>query len=438
MIGRVRTLALAAIASVMVSACGGSASQSASPTSPQPTTPPPTATPTQAATPQPTPEVTSTPAPATAAPGTGTFKSTGSMIEARNGQTATRLTNGKVLIVGGETGTEGEKIAELYDPKTGQFTKTGSLITAREQHTATLLKDGRVLIAGGLSTAGIALNAGTTQTRVREYSRLPEGRPTTPKSQHLSTDAWASAEIYDPKTGKFTATGSMKVARSGHVATLLPNGRVLVAGGEDGSMNALASAEIYNPKTGKFSAASPLHEARSYADSLVLSDGRLLVAGGSFLKDGNLQPLSDAEIYDPKTGKFGQPMPFSASVTSMTLLADGRILALVDSGSAEIFDPASLKSTVAGHTVAPRIGPALTLLTSGKVLVTGGEAPESNPTESLVSAEIYDPATGRFTLTSSMTTSRLGQMTIVLKNGLVLILGGDTFGLTAELFTPGS
>ena len=64
----------------------------------------------------------------------------------------------------------------------------------------------------------------------------------------------ASAELYDPKTGTFSATGSMTVPRDGHTATLLADGRVLIAGGDDGS-NAFATAEIYDPKT--FSSARP-------------------------------------------------------------------------------------------------------------------------------------------------------------------------------------
>lgn len=57
--------------------------------------------------------------------------------------------------------------------------------------------------------------------------------------------AIATAQLYDPKSGTWSATGSLKSARVVQTATLLPNANVLVAGDDSSSASALASAELY-------------------------------------------------------------------------------------------------------------------------------------------------------------------------------------------------
>jgi hypothetical protein len=70
-------------------------------------------------------------------------------------------------------------------------------------------------------------------------------------------DALATAELYDPKTGTFSQTGSMATPRQNAFATLLSDGRVLIIGGWNCSPSSacrhLSSAELYDPKTGTFS-----------------------------------------------------------------------------------------------------------------------------------------------------------------------------------------
>jgi len=88
----------------------------------------------------------------------------------------------------------------------GTFTATGDMTTSRYVHTAPLLADGKVLIAGGATFE----QAGALVV----FKTL------------------SSAELYDPRTGAFTATGDMTTPRIGHTATLLPNGRVLITGGQ--------------------------------------------------------------------------------------------------------------------------------------------------------------------------------------------------------------
>jgi hypothetical protein len=171
--------------------------------------------------------------------------------------TATLLDDGRVLVVGGEP----SGMAEIYDPQIGTFTLTGSLSTARGGFTATRLVDGRVLIVGG------------------EPSGMAE-----------ISDLLASAEIYDPDTGTFTPTGPMATARWEHAVATLPDGRVLVVGGsgqvlgvggsdDAGDRSVEATAEIYDPLTGRFTQAPAPTTSRVAATAVSLTDGRVLVLG---------------------------------------------------------------------------------------------------------------------------------------------------------------
>jgi hypothetical protein len=137
-----------------------------------------------------------------------------------------------------------------------------NLSVKRFSHTATRLLNGKVLVAGGEdgSLAGLA-----------------------------------SAELYDPATGLWTATGSMKGARAAHTATLLPNGRVLVAGGfSRPPLHRVGKAELYNPETGNWTATARLKPARSDHAATVLLDGTVLVAGGAGSQGSS---LADAQLY---------------------------------------------------------------------------------------------------------------------------------------------
>jgi Kelch motif protein/galactose oxidase-like protein len=217
-------------------------------------------------------------------PVSGTFTSTSMMHKPRIGHSATLLSNGKVLIAGGYAPCSPgcidlpDNTAELYDPSTGTFTPTGSLLVPRGLHTATLLTGGLVLISGGdfcgLSGAGAG-------------------------SECASEDGTNEAELYDPATGAFSATGQMAYARIAHSATLLSDGKVLIVGGfgaDPVTQNDVTNftAELFDPATGFFSQTGSMALARSGHTATLISNGRVLVAGGNG-NDGS--SLSSAEIY---------------------------------------------------------------------------------------------------------------------------------------------
>jgi hypothetical protein len=172
-------------------------------------------------------------------PATGTFKPTGSMIEARANATANLLPNGKVLIAGG-FGDDTLASAELYDPSTGTFALTGSMNTERALHTAIPLPDGTILVAAGVS-----------------------GEP-----------SQASAEIYNPASGTFTLTGSLNMGRRAETGELLGNGEALIVGGfgqvSPDSFSTLASAELFNPNAGSFTFFGDMTTMRESPTALAL------------------------------------------------------------------------------------------------------------------------------------------------------------------------
>ncbi len=304
----------------------------------------------------------------------------------REGNTATLLNNGKVLLVGGafisarhedDEGVyflkEYNSSAELYDPASKTFTEIpGGSIQTRTDPAVTPLQDGRVLIVGGDVDS--------------------EGLPTFTNT----------AEIYDPSSNTFKRAGAPTQDEYFSTATLLPSGKVLMAGGIS------QDAEIYDPTKDAFSVTGRMPEgtytAHKTSMAFMLPNGQVLVTGTVFahLANDNHEPHPFATLYDPEKGTFA---PTGA--------------------------PNTLRSDASG-----------VQLSDGRVLLTGGY--QLRGSLKVSSSEIYDAATGQFTMDASLHTGRSNGIATLLKDGRVLVYGGSGENqypslpelMTSEIYTP--
>ena len=351
----------------------------------------------------------------------------------RSRYSATTLDDGRVLLAGG-IGPGSSDPAELYDPATDSFEPTGSLLGSRSSHVAVLLDDGRVLLIGGIN---------------------------------LGPRLLQSTEIWDPATGEFERGASMSEGRTSHGAVRLVDGRVLVSGGttsielnDQGRLpDPIPTAQLYDPLTDEFTATGSMNIARRDHRLTLLADTRVLVSGGG--------PL---ELYDPATGEFtlfgGEPV-FGTRANVATLLFDGRILitgVYTDPADSEfgrsenargayIVDPSSSAVVPVGPMQTGRdYYHTATLLPDGRVLITGGASGHGNPS-AYPPAEIFDPAVGTFEPVSyvddpavpgglratNLATHRAGHTANYLPDGSVLLIGyvaGDLLDWSIERFDP--
>lgn len=310
---------------------------------------------------------------------------TSPMNAARAAFTGTLLNNNALVLLAGGIGSSGATLNSVETYINGVFTlDTNTMNTPRDSHTATLLPNGDVLIAGGeaafghdLATAEIYHAADGTFSAPMEMNSQHVSHTATlftsgplqgkvlivggdiipigsPSATNVPT---AEAELYDPVANTFTATGSLNVARSNHIAVLLPNGKVLIAGGFNGNNQAEGSAELYDPATQTFSLTGSPGFAESNPTGTGLANGGALELGGT----GTLGQDNHAQMYNPGDGTF---------------------------------------SSILGMVSARADFPVVTL-TNGTLLIPGGFNAGASP-QNIANAEIYYPGAAPIQITTTV------------------------------------
>lgn len=292
---------------------------------------------------------------------TDTFVPGPSMTTERSLHTATRLGDGRWLIVGGvDYQNDPQVLCELYDPVLDTFTATGSMANPRMGHSATLLPNGRVLVAGGLTSLSNSLTAILSAT--------------------------ATTEIYDPATGAWSPGPNLRTPRAGHVAIPRPNGTVLLAGGVSYDFilpTVRSSSDLFDPVANSIVAGPAMATPHSLIDPVPLGNDRWLVAGGI---SSGLSPTGAAEIYDASANTWSGAGTMATPRGNQRTWAlgngrflsvggaNGSILSPTPLASGEIYDAATNSWTPGLPLSRPRAGAAAFLTPRGQVHVMGGES----------------------------------------------------------------
>ena len=382
-------------------------------------------------------------------PASGAWRTTESLNSPRADFATVPLADGRVLVTGGRnTSDQSFSSTYVYDPRAGHETwsKVGLLHAARTSPSAAVLRDGRVLIAGGYFRTKPSFGLGPTPEIV-----LAAYRPGTLSSRPRLADveppnvgsALATAELFDPATGNWSTTGSMNFARFGAAAVTLADGRVLVVGSGGGGggvsrvdARAFGSAEIFDPRTGRFGLSGRLPNINRSAlqkqgvpranpvpeeDPVVDNIGALVA-----LKDGGAVLVAQAGSWKHQ-GEITRSFRFDAGAGTWTEIGQTYIL---------VGEPTEVTLVTPG--VPSLAGAMVAGLPDGRVLVVGGTGPSQpvlGDAGSIVgysaytsaSAQLYDPATNTWSPLPPMPEARSGAVSLVLRDGSVLLAGGSNF-----------
>jgi hypothetical protein len=323
--------------------------------------------------------------------------------------------------------------------------------TARTDPAGALLPDGRVLVAGGYFHDASAATA-PSMVLARWDGSTDRGGPLTPDD--VTPDpigpAMATAEVYDPQDGRWSSTDAMRFARFGAAAVTLADGRVLIVGSKDGpsmgvsvSDGAYASAEVFDPRTDTFSAAGSLPDidraaieaqgakganpvpddvpAVTSVGTLVALDdgGAVLIGHARYWKHAGR--ITQSFRFDAATdtwSEIGQAFAVIAEPTAKVLvtdgvrdldgavaarLPDGSVLIAGGSGEPQAIYDAPLTADAVRLVAAtdswtdlaplpqPRTRAGVVTLSDGSVLVVGGEGAKGGETVDLASAVVFAP-----------------------------------------------
>ena len=302
----------------------------------------------------------------------------------------TALPAGDLLVAGGcHVDGCGAATSSAFVLSGTTVSRVEDLDEARDAHAAVPLADGRVLVVGGFAAEGSA--------------------------------PLASAEIFDPSSGRWTTTGSLALGRGGHAAALLGDGRVLVAGGWVGPSTYTDSTEIFDPATGSFTPGPRLPQASDGLAAASLGDGCALVVGGHVGEQ--VASAQAAEVCPDETLTPVESLATGRYKHGAVVLESGEVLVVGGTAddinllrSSEVFDPASRTFRRGPDLLSGRykLTDSIVALPGDRAVVAGGGA----------GVEILDVPAGRARTVPSLAGGRRSFSTMGVTDGRLVLVGG--------------
>lgn len=297
----------------------------------------------------------------------------------------------------------------IWDPVSNTFTATGASSFALFCAGHTTLADGRVLIAGG---------------HVADYV------------------GYAHAVIFDPATNGFMTLPDMNAPRWYPTVTTLPNGDVLVVSGDiNSNTNVDALPQVFQLSTNTWRNLTTAQLSQAlYPNMLVAPNGKVFNAGPSrqtrYLDTSGTGAWSNVAVLN-FTGfrDYGPAVMYNAGKVLDVGGADP------PTATAEVIDlnAATPAWKYSGSMHYPRRQHNAVILPDGKVFIVGGSSAAGfdTSTSPVLPTEMWDPATGQFTVMASIATYRgYHSVAMLLADGRVLSAGGNVGGPNAQIFSP--
>ena len=344
------------------------------------------------------------------------------------------------------------------------WTATGQLITGRWSYIAELLNHGlptdKVLVAGGSGASGALASAELWDPSTNTWAatgslvgparlayrsvRLPNGKVLV-TGGYNGTTSFTNSEWYNEGTGNWSATtGALNQARYAHTMTLLNNGFVLSIGGHVNSVS-VSSVEQFDPATQMWTVVSSLNTSRGSHTTTMLPNDKLLVAGGTNSSTCGTPTLASTEIFDPitMTSQNGAALNQGRGLHTASLLGNGQVLVAgglngaggcAATNTSELYNPSTNQWTLTNTPMGTNRAHFRAVSLNGSMLVAGGyDAFTARDT-----AELYDPALNQWSSAGTMNASRWGLSLTLLNDGRVLAAGGQgTNPRSADVFALG-